>query len=162
MQRAPHVSGEIRPPAGVNFIETEAMTGRVWQPGCGPSVVEVFLSGTEPRESCGGFFDGSFTMGQFEEPPMITEDMAASMVEGMELSEPQMIHDPDSADMSSDDEDTAEEDTVVDSAQIPAPVPPPVVPREARPIPPPPPPPPVIPPPPPLPNRDTLPLRAPL
>ena len=141
MQRAPHVSGEIRPPAGVNFIETEAMTGRVWQPGCGPSVVEVFLSGTEPRESCGGFFEGSFTMGQFEEPPMITEDMAASMVEGMELSDPQMIHDPDSADMSSDDEDTAEEDTVVDSVQIL---------------------PPEIPPPPPPPNRDTLPLRAPL
>jgi hypothetical protein len=141
----------------VNFVEIEAMSGRVWQPGCGPSVVEVFLSGTEPRESCGGFFEGSYTMGQFEEPPMITEDMAASMVEGMELGEPQMIHDPDSAEISSDEE----EDTVVDLVQVPAPVPPPVIRREARPIPPPPPPP-EIPPPPPPPNRDTLPLRAPL
>ena len=167
MQRAPHVKGEIRPPAGVSFSEIEAMSGRLWRPGCGPSVVEVFLSGTEPRETCGGSFEGSYTMGQFEEPPMISEDAAAAMVEGMELNEPQMIHDPDSADMSSDDEDAAEEDTAFDSVQIRPPVPPPVVPRESRPIPPPapseiPPPPPEIPPPPPPPNRDTLPLRAPL
>ena len=116
---------------GVSFTEIESMTGRLWQPGCGPSVVEVFLSGTEPRETCGGFFEGSYSMGQFEEPPMISEEDAAAMVQGMELHQPQMIHDPDSADMSSGDEESAEEDTVVD------------------------------PPPPPPPKNDTLPLRAP-
>ena len=116
--------------------EIESMTGRLWQPGCGPSVVEVFLSGTEPRETCGGFFEGSYTMGQFEEPPMISEEDAAAMVQGMELHAPQMIHDPDSADMSSDDEEMTQDDTVVDSVRILAPPPPP-------------------------PRNDTLPLRAP-
>jgi len=136
MQSAPHANGELRPPAGVSFTEIESMTGRLWQPGCGPSVVEVFLSGTEPRETCGGFFEGSYTMGQFEEPPMISEEDAAAMVQGMELHAPQMIHDPDSADMSSDDEEMTQDDTVVDSVRILAPPPPP-------------------------PKNDTLPLRAP-
>jgi hypothetical protein len=164
MQKAPHASGEVRQPPGVTQTEVEAMTGRLWQPGCGPSVTEVFLTGTEPNERCGGPFEGSFAMGEFTEPPVMTDEQMQEMSQGMDMRPPEVIHDPDSADMSS--EDSSDEDSAADSVQvfrprsdttrrervrvIPTPPPaPPAAPKVI--IPPPPPPPPIIPPPPPPP-----------
>jgi penicillin-binding protein 1B len=59
MAKAPHAQSDIQPPQGVAVVDVDAATGLVWQPGCGPSVSEAFLSGTEPRQPCGGYFDGS-------------------------------------------------------------------------------------------------------
>lgn len=162
MQRAPHVRGELRPPQGVSFVEVEAMSGRRWMPGCGPSVVEVFLSGTEPAEQCGGFFDGSMVMGGFEEPPVITEEqsrmMEQSAQEMMRMREREMVHDPDSMVTSADAEDSA--DVQDDSVRQPQPPPPPPraprAPREQFPVRPPPERRDTQPQPPPPPPRDTI------
>jgi len=165
MQRAPHTQGELRPPQGVSFVEVEAMSGRRWSPGCGPSVVEVFLSGTEPAEQCGGFYDGSMVMGGFEEPPMITEEQARMMEqmaqEMMRMHDREMVHDPDSMVMSGDEEGSAEiqDDSIREPEPPPPPqrrqrqrqdqfpIRPPPEQRDTQPEPPPPPPPP---------PRDTL------
>jgi penicillin-binding protein 1B len=166
MQRAPHARGELRPPQGVSFVEVEAMSGRRWSPGCGPSVVEVFLSGTEPQEQCGGFYDGSMVMGGFEEPPMISEEQARMMEqmaqEMMRMHEREMVHDPDSMVISGDEEDSAI--TQDDSIREPQPPPPPrriqVAPPRQReeqlPVRPPPEQRDTLPEPPPPPPRDTL------
>lgn len=172
MQRAAHSHDELQPPPGVSLVEVEAMTGRRWQPGCGESVSEVFLKGTEPTEQCGGYFNGSLVMGGYEEPPMITEEQAAAleaMAQDMAMRRSEMVHDPDSVDIP--DEDTGNvttDDTVRESRPVPQSVPFPVRPpperrrTEPRVIPPPPPPetdtgavPPSPPPPTPIP-RDTL------
>jgi membrane peptidoglycan carboxypeptidase len=49
LSRVPHKTSDIGAPQGVSVVEVEAATGLVWQPGCGPSVIEAFLAGTEPR-----------------------------------------------------------------------------------------------------------------
>lgn len=150
MQRAAHSHDELQPPPGVSLVEVEAMTGRRWQPGCGESVSEVFLKGTEPTEQCGGYFNGSLVMGGYEEPPMITEEQAAAleaMAQDMAMRRSEMVHDPDSVDIP--DEDTGNvttDDTVRESRPVPQSVPFPVRPpperrrTEPRVIPPPPPP----------------------
>ncbi|MDP9178457.1 MAG: PBP1A family penicillin-binding protein, partial [Gemmatimonadota bacterium] len=74
MRRAPHARAELAPPGGVTAVEVEAMSGRVWEPGSGPSVVEIFLTGTEPRERCGGFYEGTYVLEGYEEPMMLTEE----------------------------------------------------------------------------------------
>jgi len=108
MRRAPHDHSEIPPPAGVSAVEVEAMSGRLWEPGCGPSVVEVFLTGTEPRERCGGFYQGTYAMEGYEEPMMLTEEQAAQLLsEGMDQS--QIIVDPDAIEMSADTDGLSEE-----------------------------------------------------
>ena len=45
MDRAAHQQAEIAQPQGVTVVEVEAVTGRLWQAGCGPSV-RARLSGT--------------------------------------------------------------------------------------------------------------------
>jgi len=184
MRHAPHVRGELQPPAGVSAVEVEAMSGRLWEPGCGPSVVEIFLAGTEPRERCGGFFSGTYAMEGYEEPSMITEEQAAQILsESFEQHESQIINDPDATDISADadgiaeesEEDAAELERQFelerrDTAQLQRPIgvppptdPPPVVipqpvsPPEASRLPPPPPPEPQPPPPPPPPAPLLLP-----
>ena len=79
MTKAPHQTADIKPPDGVSVVEVEAATGRVWQPGCGPSVMEAFLTGTEPHDPCGGVYDGSQLYSIYEEPPMITDEAAAQI-----------------------------------------------------------------------------------
>jgi penicillin-binding protein 1B len=177
MQRVPHVKGELRPPAGVRLVEVEAASGRLYRPGCGPSVIETFLAGTEPREQCGGVYNGSYAMSGFEEPPMITDEQAAAMSkEALGLHDPQIINDPDSTDMSAT-EDTAQQENTGDSAQTSRQVdtlhrdsrqqrrpsralPPTIQPPVATPQPVSPPEAPPPPPPPPPPKRDTLALVA--
>ena len=166
MQRAPHAHGELQPPSGVTFTEIEAMTGRVWQPGCGPSVTEVFLAGTEPREQCGGPFEGTFAMGQFAEPPMMTDEQMQEMSQGMDMRPPQVIVDSAEMNSNSSDEDSSDMESSAESVRVRPPLdttrrrparviqPPPPNPVVIRPAPPPvipPPPPPIIPPPPPPP-----------
>ena len=108
MRRAPHAHTEIAPPGGVSAVEVEAMSGRLWEPGCGPSVVEVFLSGTEPRERCGGFYQGTYAMEGYEEPMMLTEEQAAQLLsEGMDQS--QIVVDPDAIEMSADTDGLSDE-----------------------------------------------------
>jgi penicillin-binding protein 1B len=108
MRRAPHSHAEIAPPRGVSGVEVEAMSGRLWEPGCGPSVVEVFLTGTEPRERCGGFYQGTYAMEGYEEPMMLTEEQAAQLLsEGMDQS--QIVVDPDAIEMSADTDGLSDE-----------------------------------------------------
>jgi membrane peptidoglycan carboxypeptidase len=120
MTRAPHSTAEIQPPQGVSMVEVEAMTGRVWQPGCGPSVIEAYLSGTEPREPCGGYFDGSQVLSIYEEPPMYSDEMAPMP---MDMSQNEIVVDPDEGDTMDVDMDV-ETDTmeveppVVDSSAL--------------------------------------------
>jgi membrane peptidoglycan carboxypeptidase len=118
MSRAQHIRADIRPPAGVTMVEIEAATGRIWEMGCGPSVVEAFLSGTEPRERCGGFFEGSLVLGPFEEPPMLTDEELAEWARSMSaLHESEIVKDPDLSDTAVP-MDTADESEEFDSTEI--------------------------------------------
>ena len=81
MKRATHSKSDVAAPAGVSIVEVEAATGRIWQTGCGPSVTEVFLSGTEPAERCGGLWDGQILI--YEEPAFITEEQWAQWAREM-------------------------------------------------------------------------------
>ncbi len=164
MSRAPHIAADIKPPTGVTIVEIEAATGRLWELGCGPSVVEAFLSGTEPREQCGGYFSGSLVMGPYEEPPMMTEEQWAEWAKSMSaLREGEVVKDPDLSTMSDadtldlDQADSIEANRQLDEArreleeerrreQTRQPVNTPVVPPPAVAIPLPPPPPPPSPP----------------
>ncbi|HEU4879186.1 MAG TPA: penicillin-binding transpeptidase domain-containing protein, partial [Gemmatimonadaceae bacterium] len=140
MTRAPHRQSEIQAPQGVTIVEVEAATGRVWQPGCGPSVTEAFLSGTEPREPCGGYFDGSQVLSIYEEPGMMSEEMAAALAAAdSSMNRVEIVDDPDMAEIQ--EADTAIEEQIDTVLTKPPVVQPPVVQ------------PPVIAPPPP---RDTL------
>ena len=133
MSKVPHKEEDIASPQGVSVIEIEAATGRVWQPGCGPSVTEAFLSGTEPRDPCGGAYDPYGTLSIYMEPGIYNDSMAAAMYPYDTMtSRVETVTDPDLTDMP--DLDTAE--VSVDTADIePTPVAPPpeVKPPEAKP-----------------------------
>ena len=152
MRRAPHSRKALQAPEGVSTVEVEAATGRVWRNGCGPSVTEVFLSGTEPRDPCGGYWDGQPMLTEFEEPAYMTEEEWAEwarQMAGMQEIDP--VVDPDSIAFDpADTLDVLEElDTAtVEPPEIAPPVidsidPPVVAPPVVIPPPPPPPPPPV-------------------
>jgi len=134
LSRVPHKTSDIGAPQGVSVVEVEAATGLVWQPGCGPSVIEAFLAGTEPRQQCGGFYDGMQNLSIYMEPPMLSDEMAAQMAAYDSMYRVQTIDDPDLADMSMVDTATeVDDDTViidrpiVDSTRVQKPVQPPVV-----------------------------------
>ncbi len=131
MRKAPHSHGELRPPAGVSVVEVDAATGRLWQAECGPPVVEVFLSGTAPRESCGGYFDYGQIMAGFEEPALYGDSIA---MDGQMESDTAtgIVKDPDEVEVPETPVPVAADSIPVAPAPIPAP-----------PILPPPPPPPV-------------------
>lgn len=128
MTKVPHSEAQPRAPRGVTIMEVEAFTGRLWQPGCGPAVSEVFLTGTEPRENCGGYFDESQIYVEFDEPPMMTDEMAMDMSVYDQRYQVQTIDDPDAIMLDSlGDEDDPDEpiplpDTVLRRSQ-PRPVP---------------------------------------
>jgi len=150
MQGAPHSHGDLAPPGGVSIVEVDLATGRIWQPSCGPSVTEVFLAGTEPRDPCGGYFDYGQLMAAFEEPPMIMDTMAMGIpMEGMDSM--QIVNDPDERDISESDSLNADVDSIAVDVPVPPVVNPPV--DTARVLPPPPPP---APPPAPPPKTDSL------
>lgn len=52
MQAVPHETKAIAPPEGVSIVRVERATGLVWQQGCGSSIEEAFVAGTEPSERC--------------------------------------------------------------------------------------------------------------
>ncbi len=117
MSKAPHSADEIKPPQGVTMAQVDVMTGRVWQDGCGPGITEAFLSGTEPREPCGGGFEGDQMMA-FEEPAMISEQEAMAMsADAMAMGdrESQIVNDP------AENDPTAQDDTT-DAANIQDPI----------------------------------------
>jgi penicillin-binding protein 1B len=117
--RAPHMRADIRPPAGVTMVEIEAATGRLWELGCGPSVVEAFVSGTEPRERCGGYFEGSLVLGPFEEPPMLTDEELAEWARSMSaLHEGEIVKDPDLSGMAEPADTAADVDSVEVTRQL--------------------------------------------
>lgn len=96
MRRAPHSRNDIEAPDGVAIVEVEAASGRVWRTGCGPSVVEVFLAGTEPDDACVGSWDGQPMLTGFEEPAYMTEQEWAEWMRQMEaMQEVQPVIDPD-------------------------------------------------------------------
>ncbi len=100
MTRAPHTKGEIKAPAGVSVMEVEAATGGVWRAGCGQSVIEAFLAGTEPTQPCGGAL-GDQMMSIYEEPGLLSDEMAAQMsAYDSGLSHVDPVNDPDLQDMS--------------------------------------------------------------
>jgi penicillin-binding protein 1B len=143
MSRVPHNQQDIAPPQGVSVVEVEAMTGRVWQPGCGPSVAEAFLSGTEPRDPCGGVYDGMGTLSIYMEPGLYNDSIQAYPYDAN--TQVETVTDPDLTDMP--DLDTAE--VSIDTADVesppavkppevkPPPIKPPVVAPPAPPSPPP-------------------------
>lgn len=124
MTKAPHKHAEIQAPQGVTVVEVEAATGRLWQEGCGPSVTEAFLSGTEPREPCGGYFDGSQMLSIYEEPAMISEEMAAQMADSS-MNRVEIVDDPDMPEVQ--EADTLVEETIDTVQTKPPVVQPPVV-----------------------------------
>jgi membrane carboxypeptidase/penicillin-binding protein len=94
MKRVEHSKSDIAPPAGVSIVEVEAATGRLWHSGCGPSVTEVFLAGSEPSAQCGGYWDGQLLIG-YEEPAFISEEQWAAWAREMAgLQELQPIETP--------------------------------------------------------------------
>jgi 1A family penicillin-binding protein len=113
LSKVPHKTEEIGAPQGVSIVEVEAASGLVWQPGCGPSVIEAFLSGTEPRQQCGGYYNGMQDLSIYMEPPMLTDEMAAQMAMYDSLYRVQPIDDPDLADMSQVDTATEVDDDTV-------------------------------------------------
>jgi 1A family penicillin-binding protein len=131
MRRARHSRGDITAPDGVTITEVEAATGRIWRDGCGPPVTEVFLSGTEPREPCGGYWDGQ-TLTQFEEPIYMTEEQWAEWARQMAgLQDLEPVQDPDDIDMSAyDTVDVLDDIDTTDVAPLPVdprPIAPPVI-----------------------------------
>jgi len=133
MSKVPHNQEDIAPPQGVSVMDVEAATGKVWQQGCGPAVTEAFLSGTEPRDPCGGVYDPYGTLSIYMEPGIYNDSMAAAMYPDDTItSRVEAVTDPDLAGMP--DLDTAE--VSVDTADIePEPVAPPpeVKPPEIKP-----------------------------
>jgi penicillin-binding protein 1A len=114
LSRVPHRKDEIGTPQGVSIVEVEAASGLVWQPGCGPSVIEAFLAGTEPRQQCGGYYNGMQDLSIYTEPPMLSDEMAAQMAMYDSVYRVQPFEDPDLADMSMVDTATeVDDDTVV-------------------------------------------------
>jgi hypothetical protein len=102
-------------------VEVDVGTGRLWQPQCGASVVEVFLSGTEPREPCGGYFDYGQLMAGYQEPPMFTDSMAMDMqIEGVP-DDMRIVKDPDAVDISENDTTGFASDSIVAEPAPPAP-----------------------------------------
>jgi penicillin-binding protein 1B len=133
MSRVPHSRQDIGAPQGVSVVEVEAATGRVWQPGCGPSVVEAFLQGTEPRDPCGGFYDGTQSLTIYMEPGVFNDSMAMPEFD-QTYNQIEAVDDPDLADMSMVDTATEvndEDDTV--SVRPPVITPPEVRPPVVRP-----------------------------
>ena len=126
MAKAPHAQADIQPPQGVAVVDVDAASGLVWQSGCGPSVREAFLSGTEPRQPC-GYFDGSQMLSIYEEPALMSDAMAAEMAPyDTSMSHVEIVDDPDMADVQEADTVVVEEPT--DTAQTKPPeVRPPVV-----------------------------------
>jgi membrane carboxypeptidase/penicillin-binding protein len=123
MAKAPHAQADIQPPDGVVVVDVDAATGLVWQPGCGPSVSEAFLSGTEPHQPC-GYFDGSQMLTIYEEPALMSDSMAAEMAPyDTSMSHVEIVDDPDMADIQ-------EADTVVKPPVVQPPVPAPPTPRD--------------------------------
>lgn len=49
---AGHASGAFEPPEGLTFVEVDAETGQLAEPGCPDVITEAFLPGTEPTETC--------------------------------------------------------------------------------------------------------------
>ncbi len=138
MSKVPHKQDDIAPPQGVSIVEVEAATGRLWQPGCGPSVSEAYLSGTEPRDPCGGAYDGMAALSIYMEPGIYTDTMAAIYPYDTMSARVEAVKDPDLADMP--DLDTTE--VSIDTADVePAPKPPVVQPPVVKPTPTPTPPP---------------------
>jgi penicillin-binding protein 1B len=44
---------DFSPPAHIRFVKVVPSTGLLWEPGCGPDVIEeAFFDGTEPVQSC--------------------------------------------------------------------------------------------------------------
>ena len=126
MRRAPHSRKALQAPEGVSVVEVEAASGRVWRNGCGPSVTEVFLAGTEPRDQCGGYWDGQPMLTEFEEPAYMTEEQWAEwarQMAGMQEIDP--VEDPDSIEL--DPADTLVVEDVDSAAVEPPEVAPPVV-----------------------------------
>jgi membrane peptidoglycan carboxypeptidase len=159
MRATEHSKSELQAPDGVSIVEVEAATGQVWRTGCGPSVVEVFLSGTEPTAPCGGVWDGNQVLGPFEEPAFISEEQWAEWARQMAgMQEVQPVLDPDSIETSLDDSLTAED---LDTAIVEPPVvnPPVIVPPPIETRPPPPRDTSVIAPVPPVPIDSLLPIR---
>ncbi len=114
MSKTAHSAGEIKAPQGVTVVQVDAATGHAWQDGCGPAVTVAFLSGTEPRDPCGGGYEGDQTMAAYTEPGMISADQAMVMsgdAAAMGTHESQVI-DPAESDV------TAREDTVSISDNI--------------------------------------------
>ncbi|MGI9044554.1 MAG: transglycosylase domain-containing protein [Gemmatimonadaceae bacterium] len=183
MRRAPHSKAAITPPGGVSTMEIEAATGRVWRSGCGPAVTEVFLSGTEPREQCGGYWDGEPLFVEFEEPAYLTDEQWAEWARAMaDTQYVQAIEDPEAFDMSVYDDSVSEFEIDTGRVRVPVieqpivippvrdPVRPPVIappvtvpPPAPRPAPPPPAPPPSSPrPPAPVPLPVPVPVPVPV
>ena len=130
MSKVPHSQQDIAAPQGVSVVEIEAVTGRVWQPGCGPSVTEAFLSGTEPRDPCGGVYDGMGALSIYMEPGLYNDSIQAYPYDANTKVE--TVTDPDLADMP--DLDTTE--VSIDTADVEPPPqvkPPEVKPPEVKP-----------------------------
>ncbi len=178
MSKTSHSAGEIKPPQGVTLVQVDIATGRAWQDGCGPGITEAYLSGTEPRDLCGGGIESEQMLAGFEEPAMISEQQAMDMSADAAAAgnrETQIVNDPAESDPTAQN-DTADVSDESDSLSIvprrdttrvrgersqpirtrpaPQPIPPPV--REPADTQPAPAAKPVLPPPPP-PARDTIP-----
>ena len=120
MTKAPHSHGELRPPGGVSSVEVDVATGRLWQQACGPSVTEVFLSGTEPREPCGGYFDNGQLVAGFEEPAMMSDTTGMEIpVEGAGAHDVEIVKDPDAVEVPETDTASVKADSVPVEPQVP-------------------------------------------
>ena len=89
-------------------------------------MTEAFLSGTEPREPCGGYFDGSQVLSIYEEPGMMSEEMAAALAAAdSSMNRVEIVDDPDMAEIQ--EADTAIEEQIDTVLTKPPVVQPPVV-----------------------------------
>lgn len=126
MSRTRHSSGELAPPQGVTIAQVDAMSGQVWQPGCGPEITEAYLAGTEPREICGGGYIGEMMAG-FDEPAMISEQEAMAMsMDAMGNRQTEIVVDPAEAEPRTDEDtvEVSEPDTIPRPRSDPVPPPP--------------------------------------
>ncbi|MBW3670099.1 MAG: PBP1A family penicillin-binding protein [Acidobacteria bacterium] len=72
MKDVPHETRAIAPPEGVSIATVERATGLMWQNGCGSSLEEAFIAGTEPTERCQPSRRRDPEPGPFLEPSVIS------------------------------------------------------------------------------------------
>ena len=96
MSRVEHEESQIEPPDGVVLARIERETGLLWREGCGSSVEEAFIAGSEPDRDCAPARRTRPEVEEYEEPTIITIGQLKQWIDRAPgvLSEVEVIEEP--------------------------------------------------------------------